>query len=72
MILLGSQETNNELAEDNFSDGYQHINVVTEWLMRATWEMVQNVFKLYPTDVTNADWLDAVVVAMQFIKSQSE
>lgn len=73
VILFGSNETNNELAEDNkFSDQYQHINVVTEWLMKPTWDMVQNVIKLYPTDISNADWLDAVIVAMQFIRSQSE
>lgn len=72
VILFGSDETKNELAEDNFGDQYQHINVVTEWLMIPTWDIVQNVLKLHPTNVTSTDWLDAVIVAMQFIKTQTE
>lgn len=72
VILFGSDETKNELAEDNFSDQYQHINVVTECLMIPTWDIVKKVLKLHATNITNTDWLDAIIVAMQFIKTQTE
>ena len=63
LILLGSDETGNSL-------NYRNIKV-THPLALPSWEMVQFVNDLKGTTV-NGDWLDAVVVAMDVLKKETE
>jgi hypothetical protein len=63
LILLGSNETENSL-------NYKNIKV-THSLALPCWEMVQFVEDLTGTMV-NADWLDAIVVAMNILKEETE
>jgi hypothetical protein len=63
LILLGSNETQNSL-------NYKNIKV-THSLALPSWEMVQFVEDLRGTTV-NADWLDAIVVAMDVLKEETE
>lgn len=63
LILLGSNETQNSL-------NYKNIKV-THSLALPSWEMVQFVEDLTGTTV-NADWLDAIVVAMNVLKEETE
>ncbi|PNF22251.1 X-ray repair cross-complementing protein 5 [Cryptotermes secundus] len=63
LILLGSDETQNSLNYKNIS--------VTHSLALSSWEMVQFVEDLTGTMV-NADWLDAIVVAMNVLKEETE
>jgi hypothetical protein len=62
LILLGSDETNNSLNYKNIS--------VTHSLALPSWEMVQFVEDLKESMV-NADWLDAIVVAMDVLKEET-
>jgi hypothetical protein len=63
LILLGSDETKNSLNYENIS--------VTHLLALPSWEMVQFVEDLKETMV-NADWVDAIVVAMDVLKEETE
>uniref|UniRef100_A0A2Z5TTK7 ATP-dependent DNA helicase II subunit 2 n=1 Tax=Reticulitermes speratus TaxID=60591 RepID=A0A2Z5TTK7_9NEOP len=63
LILLGSDETENSL-------NYKNIKV-THSLALPSWEMVQFVNDLKGTTV-NADWLDAIVVAMNVLKEGAD
>jgi hypothetical protein len=63
LMLLGSDETENSL-------NYKNIKL-THSLALPSWEMVQFVSNLKGTTV-NGDWLDAVVVAMDVLKKESE
>jgi len=63
LILLGSDETENSL-------NYKNIKV-THSLALPSWEMVQFVDDQKGTTV-NGDWLDAVVVAMDVLKKETE
>jgi hypothetical protein len=63
LILLGSNETQNSL-------NYKNIKV-THSLALPSWEMVQFIEDLTGTMV-NADWLDAIVVAMNILKEETE
>jgi hypothetical protein len=63
LILLGSNETGNSL-------NYKNIKV-THSLALPSWEMVQFVNDLKGTTVSG-DWLDAVVVAMDILKKETE
>jgi hypothetical protein len=63
LILLGSDETQNSL-------NYKNIKV-THSLALPSWETVQFIEDLTGTTV-NADWLDAIVVAMHILKEETE
>jgi hypothetical protein len=63
LILLGSDEAENSL-------NYKNIKL-TQSLVLPSWEMVQFVNDLKGTAV-NGDWLDAVVVAMDVLKRETE
>ncbi|KDR13452.1 X-ray repair cross-complementing protein 5 [Zootermopsis nevadensis] len=62
LILLGSEETNNNLNYKNIS--------VAHSLGLPSWEMVQFVEDLKET-VVDADWIDAIVVAVDFLKEET-
>jgi hypothetical protein len=63
LILLGSDETENSL-------NYKNIKV-THSLALPSWEVLQFVNNLKGTTV-NADWLDAIVVAMNVLKEETK
>ena len=63
VILLGSYVTRNSLNYENIE--------VTHSLALPSWDMVQFVNDLKGTTV-NGDWLDAVVVAMDVLKKETE
>lgn len=65
LILVGSEETNNQ-------QGYPHICTKNEWLTTPNWKMLKHIESLSATSVSTGDWLDGLVVAINFLKSESE
>ncbi|XP_069675065.1 X-ray repair cross-complementing protein 5 isoform X2 [Periplaneta americana] len=64
LFLLGSKETDNSLD-------YKNIKTVHENLVIPDWDMVAFVEKLEGTNV-NADWLNGVIVAMDYLRSETQ
>ncbi|XP_042886525.1 X-ray repair cross-complementing protein 5-like isoform X2 [Penaeus japonicus] len=62
IVLFGTDGTDNNLAS---ADQYQHITVLRE-IMTVDWDMMNEVDQL-PYGKTSADWLDALVVAMDLL-----
>lgn len=69
LILFGCAETKNCIADET---GYRNIAVLTEHLILADWELLRVVNELDINLNCTADWLDALVVALQFIKDETE
>lgn len=68
LLLIGTEITDNDLNEE--LGGYEHIS--TGFPMEATnWKMIKYVEKSIdpPSDSITADWLDGIVVAMNYLKS---
>lgn len=68
LLLIGTEITDNDLNEE--LGGYDHIS--TGFPMEATnWKMIRYVEKSIdpPNDSITADWLDGIVVAMNYLKS---
>lgn len=67
MILMGTNGTDNELNTEY--GGYEHIsNGFTNGAI--TWNMLKYVeASVEPTTEGTADWLDAIVVAMNNLKT---
>lgn len=68
LILLGSEDTNNPLAEDEL---YSHIEI-RHRLQLARWEMVNTIKSFKKGTTVDGDWLDAIIVAADFIKGETE
>ena len=67
MIIFGCEKTENTLASN---DEYCNIAVITENLQCANWDLLEDIHKLECCDCY-ADWLDAIVVAMEFMKEKT-
>lgn len=69
LILIGSKNSKNKLF-DECEDQYQNIEIVTN-LSLASWDLLK-----YVHNVTNsscvADWLDAIIVTIQYIAEQTQ
>ncbi|XP_039275766.1 uncharacterized protein LOC120349489 isoform X1 [Nilaparvata lugens] len=69
VIVLGSEATSHPLDSDG---GYRHIEVVLPFMV-ASWDLVTAVSGLSINHrVTNSDWCDALVVAMQCLKEKMD
>lgn len=68
LIIVGSEETNNPLADD---EGYKNIEIAHS-LRRANWSMVKSIAKYQKGTEATGDWLDALIVAADFIKTSTE
>lgn len=69
LILVGSEDTNNPLFEDGQS--YENIEIV-HTLELANWSMVHTLSKYQKCTTTEGDWLDALIVAADLIKTEAE
>lgn len=68
LLLIGTETTENDLNEE--LGGYEHI--ANGFLMAPTnWDMVRYVRNDIdpPSDSVTADWLDGILVAMNYLKS---
>lgn len=65
LLLMGTEETNNQLNIEY--GGYQHISEAFE-LNPSNWQMLRIMEKQVLPSNVNADWFDALVVAMNFLK----
>lgn len=68
IILLGSEETNNTLADD---ENYSHIEVIHP-LQLASWRMVHNISKYKKCTPVTGDWFDALIVAADYMKTATQ
>lgn len=69
IILFGTEKTQNNLAEGN---EYCNIAVLTEHFSQCSWELLRLIKELKVNTDCIADWLDAIVVAVQFIKDETK
>lgn len=65
MILMGTDESNNNLHKELGS--YENISEAFE-LQTGNWQMLRILDKEVQTRKNRADWLDALIVAMDFMK----
>lgn len=68
LILVGSEDTNNPLED---GQSYGNIEIV-HTLQLATWNMVHTLSKYKKCTTTEGDWLDALIVAADLIKTEAE
>ncbi|XP_034247573.1 X-ray repair cross-complementing protein 5 isoform X2 [Thrips palmi] len=68
LILLGSEDTNNPLAND---ENYNNIEIRHQ-LQCANWRMVQTISSFKKGTSVDGDWLDALIVAADFMRTASE
>ncbi len=67
--MFGCSKTDNKLADEG---EYRNIAVITKKLVTADWELLSRVNEQKLHDFTSADWLDALVIAMQLLKDEME
>jgi len=65
VVLLGSEETNNPLD-------YDHVTVLDRGLAQTDWEIISYLREHVKGTQHEGDWIDAVVVALDFLKRASE
>lgn len=65
LLLMGTEKTNNQLNIEY--GGYEHISEAFE-LNPSNWQMLRIMEKQVHASNVNADWFDALVVAMNFLK----
>lgn len=69
LILIGTDCTNNVL--NNTLGDYEHISVAFN-LEQTNWQMLKILEKeIVGPSNSEADWLDALIVAMDFLKEQT-
>ncbi|KAK7789806.1 hypothetical protein R5R35_001186 [Gryllus longicercus] len=64
LVLLGTEMTANALQYPNISEGFRIAN--------PSWEMMKIVQEIKGTAVDKCDWIDALVVAMDIMQTQTE
>lgn len=69
LILLGSEQTNNPLADGEGS--YNNIEIA-HTLQLADWQMVKTISNYEKCTTSNGDWLDALIVAADYMRSAIE
>lgn len=65
VVMFGSEDTNNNLS-------YENINVLERGLAVADWELVSFLREHVSGTSLEPDWMDGVIVALDFLKSASE
>eukprot|EP00090_Calanus_glacialis_P024754 TRINITY_DN38449_c0_g1_i1.p1 TRINITY_DN38449_c0_g1~~TRINITY_DN38449_c0_g1_i1.p1 ORF type:complete len:720 (-),score=286.57 TRINITY_DN38449_c0_g1_i1:59-2218(-) len=65
VILFGSDQTNNPLD-------YDGVSVLERGLAQADWETISYIREHVKGTQNDGDWIDAVVVALDFLKTASE
>lgn len=67
LLLMGTDITDNEMNAE--VGGYEHISTGFH-MAPANWRMIKYVEAIRPPNgAATADWLDAIVVAMNYLKS---
>ncbi|XP_063234073.1 X-ray repair cross-complementing protein 5-like isoform X2 [Bacillus rossius redtenbacheri] len=64
LVLMGTEGTDNSL-------GYEHISVACD-LQLVSWDMLESLERDAKPSGAAADWLDALVVAVDFLREQAE
>lgn len=67
IFLMGTDESNNNLHET--LGGYEHISPATEAIV-PTWDMLRRLRKDIVFTKNTADWLDALIVALDFLRTE--
>ena len=68
LLLMGADETSNDLNRS--LSGFENI-VEFIPLQMPSWDMVRALEKIEPCDF-NSDWVDGLVVAMNFAKNETQ
>lgn len=68
LLLMGAEDTNNDLNRS--MTGFENI-VELIHLQMPTWDMIKVLDKLEPSEVS-ADWIDGLVVALNFARNETE
>ncbi|KAK3920864.1 X-ray repair cross-complementing protein 5 [Frankliniella fusca] len=68
LIFVGSEQTNNQLAD---GEGYKHIEIAHQ-LKLANWKMVKSIAQYQKGTAKSGDWLDALIVAADYLKTATE
>lgn len=69
LILMGADDTKNDL--NTSLTGFDNI-VEAIPMQIPTWEMVRSLEKLSPSDYSSCDWVDALTVALNFAKNETQ
>lgn len=67
LVLMGTDATSNNLNA-TLDDGYDHI-VVAFNLETTNWSMLQLLTREVVAGSAEADWMDAIIVAIDLLKS---
>lgn len=70
LILFGCEKTNNKLAKE--LGGYSNIDVLSDHLSLASWDLLRFINNVDATSNAGADWFDAIIVAVQFLRDETE
>ncbi|XP_054268759.1 X-ray repair cross-complementing protein 5-like isoform X2 [Macrosteles quadrilineatus] len=69
LVLIGSEETKNEL-------NYPNVYVQNSYFSCANWNLMKNISNLtvakHSGNSSNSDWLDGLIVAVNLLKEESE
>ena len=65
VVMFGSEDTNNNLS-------YENINVLERGMAPADWELVSFLREHISGTNMEPDWMDGVIVALDFLKNASE
>ncbi|CAO1394725.1 unnamed protein product [Diamesa hyperborea] len=69
LVLMGCDDTQNDL--NSSLEGYENIAEVIP-LSIPRWEMLRTLEKIEASDTASSDWVDGLVVALNYLKIQAE
>jgi ATP-dependent DNA helicase 2 subunit 2 len=69
VLLFGSDETKNDL--NTSLSGYENI-VEAIPLQAPSWDMVRSLDNLSPSDYSSSEWVDGLIVALNFAKNETQ
>ena len=66
---MGCDDTENDL--NSSLEGYENISETIP-LSIPNWDMLRTLEKIEASDTANSDWVDGLVVALNYLKIQAE
>lgn len=69
LVLMGCDDTQNDL--NSSLEGYENIAEVIP-LSIPRWDMLRTLEKIEASDTASSDWVDGLVVALNYLKIQAE
>lgn len=69
IVLFGTEGTKNDL--NSSLEGFESITELIE-MQRPNWNMIRMINQLEPTSDITTDWVDGLVVAVNFAKNETQ